>query len=239
VSLAAGGRLDSLLGAADFATSPAVDPGGDVGRALCLAVDPDLLVTVNAMTAGYVVADARRLGTAAQPGTGQAAAAAWLDRLRTLAGRMCVVATPYAQADLGRCSGSATGGSAPPTTTTADIVDQILGIGPVRGTTLLGDEPLTPMAVDLLDGKGATVAIAAAPPTRRTRAPANRRPRTSPPAGSPRWCWRRSTRRWVPPWLRWARPRPPTYLDPAWRPAEPRLHRRAATGRGRPCCGGP
>ena len=58
VSLAAGGRLDTLLGAADFATSPAVDPGGDVGRALCLAVDPDLLVTVNAMTAGYVVADA-------------------------------------------------------------------------------------------------------------------------------------------------------------------------------------
>ncbi|HNF04400.1 MAG TPA: hypothetical protein PL146_03385, partial [Mycobacterium sp.] len=39
VSLAAGGRLDTLLGAADFATSPAVDPGGDVGRALCLAVD--------------------------------------------------------------------------------------------------------------------------------------------------------------------------------------------------------
>jgi hypothetical protein len=115
VSLAAGGRLDTLLGAADFATSPAVDPGGDVGRALCLAVDPDLLVTVNAMTAGYVVADAPDgLGTAAHPGTGQAAAVAWLDRLRTLAKRMCVVATPYAQADLGRCSGSATGGSAPP-----------------------------------------------------------------------------------------------------------------------------
>jgi hypothetical protein len=48
------------------------------------------------------------------------------------------------------------------TTTSADVVDQILGVGPVRGTTLLGDEPLTPMAVDLLDGQGATVAIAAA-----------------------------------------------------------------------------
>ena len=57
-SLAPGGRLDTLLSAADFATSPAVDPGGQVRSALCLAVDPDLLVTVNAMTAGYVVNDA-------------------------------------------------------------------------------------------------------------------------------------------------------------------------------------
>ena len=33
------------------------DPGGRVNEALCLAVDPDLLVTVNAMSGGYVVAD--------------------------------------------------------------------------------------------------------------------------------------------------------------------------------------
>ena len=102
VSLAAGGRLDTLLSAVDFATSPDVDPGGETARALCLAIDPDLLVTVNAMTGGYVVADAPDgLGTAAHPGTGQAAAAAWLDRLRALAKRMCVAPTPYAQADLG------------------------------------------------------------------------------------------------------------------------------------------
>ena len=56
-SLATGGRLDTLLSAVDFATSPDVDPDGAVGRAVCLAVDPDLLVTVNAMTAGYVVND--------------------------------------------------------------------------------------------------------------------------------------------------------------------------------------
>ena len=95
VSLAAGGRLDTLLSAVEFATSPAVDPGGQVARALCLAVDPDLLVTVNAMTAGYVVDDAPDgLGTAAHPGTGQDAAVAWLDRLRALAQRMCVAPTP-------------------------------------------------------------------------------------------------------------------------------------------------
>jgi len=164
VSLAGGGRLDSLLGAAEFAINPgAIDPGTGIDRALCLAVDPDLLVTVNAMTAGYVVADAPNgLGTASHPGTGQAAATSWLDRLRGLARRMCVAATPYAQADLGalkrvgdaRLSSAATGNG-------ADIVDQILGIASTRGATILGDGPLSASAVDLLDTQDATVAIAA------------------------------------------------------------------------------
>lgn len=66
-SLASGGRLDILLAAAEVATSHDVDPDGAVGRALCLAVDPDLLVTVNAMTAGYVVSDSpRRAGPTAR-----------------------------------------------------------------------------------------------------------------------------------------------------------------------------
>ena len=56
-SLATGGRLDILLAAAEFATSRDVDPDGAISRSLCLAVDPDLLVTVNAMTGGYVVSD--------------------------------------------------------------------------------------------------------------------------------------------------------------------------------------
>lgn len=165
VSLAPGGRLDSLLSAAEFATSPgAVDAGSGVDRALCLAVDPDLLVTVNAMTAGYVVADAPDgLGTASHPGTGQAAAAAWLDRLRTLAQRLCVAATPYAQADLGalhRVDDSRLNAAA--TTTAADIVDRILGVTSLRGATILGDGPLGPPAVDLLDEQNPTVVIAAA-----------------------------------------------------------------------------
>ena len=166
VSLAAGGRLDSLLGAAEFATSPgAIDPAAGIDRALCLAVDPDLLVTVNAMTAGYVVADAPNgLGTAAHPGTGQGAATAWLDRLRGLARRMCVTATPYAQADLAALQrvGDARLGAAA-TTTAADIVDKILGVTSVRGATVLGDGPLTAAAVELLDSQGPTVAITAEP----------------------------------------------------------------------------
>lgn len=163
-SLTAGGRLDTLLAAAEFATSPEVDPGGDVTRAMCLAVDPDLLVTVNAMTAGYVVSDdPAGLGADSHPGTGQAAATSWLERLRVLAGRMCVAATPYAQADLDALQRVGDPGlSAFATQGATDLVDQILGITSTRGATLVGDGPLTGRVVDLLSAQGTTVAIAAA-----------------------------------------------------------------------------
>jgi hypothetical protein len=164
VSLAPGGRLETLLAAAEFATSPgAVDPGAGIDRALCLAVDPDLLVTVNAMTAGYVVADAPDgLGAASHPGTGRAAAVAWLDRLRAVARRLCVTATPYAQADLGALHrvGSPELNVAA-TRTGADIVDQILGVTSTRGVTVLGDGPLTDTGLALLDGQDGTVVVAA------------------------------------------------------------------------------
>ncbi|KUI24880.1 hypothetical protein AU195_03960 [Mycobacterium sp. IS-1496] len=169
-SLAPGGRLDTLLAAVDFATGPTVDPGGEVGRALCLAVDPDLLVTVNAMTAGYVVNDGPDAGptTPTRPGTGQEAAVGWLNRLKVLAKRMCVASTPYAQADLDalqrvgdpRLAMIATTGA-------ADIVDQILGVATTRGVTLTGDGPLTGPAAQLLSTQGRTVAVTAATLTAR------------------------------------------------------------------------
>jgi hypothetical protein len=164
-SLAPGGRLDTLLSAVAFATAPTVDPGGQVGAALCLAVDPDLLVTVNAMTAGYVVNDGPDAGpgTPSRPGAGQQAAVDWLNRLKALAQRMCVASTSYAQADLDALqrvgdpvlSAIAANGA-------GDIVDQILGIRSTRGATLVGDGPLTGPAVELLSAQGPTVAIAAA-----------------------------------------------------------------------------
>lgn len=165
VSLAPGGRLETLLAAAEFATSPdAIDPAAGLDRALCLAVDPDLLVTVNAMTAGYVVADAPDgLGTATHPGTGRAAAVAWLDRLRGVARRLCVTATPYAQADLGalhRIGNPVLGVAA--ARSGADIVDRILGIATTRGATVLADGALTDSKLALLDGQDGTVAVAAA-----------------------------------------------------------------------------
>ncbi len=172
-SLATGGRLDTLLSAVEFATGHDVDPDAAVGRALCLAVDPDLLVTVNAMTAGYVVSDspdgsAQRPGTPTHPGTGQAAAIAWLNRLRALAHRLCVAPLPYAQADLDALQRVNDAGlSAAATTGVGDIVDRILDVTTTRGATLLPDGTLTRRTVDLLNTvesgvNGSTVAIAAA-----------------------------------------------------------------------------
>ncbi len=164
-SLATGGRLDTMLTAVDFATSPEVDPGGEITPALCLAVDPDLLVTVNAMTAGYVVNDASDAGpgTPTHPGTGQQAAVDWLNKLRALAQRMCVTPTTYAQADLDALHRVGDPGlSAAATTGAGNIVDQILGIASTRGASLVGDGALTGPAVQLLSEQGPTVAIGAA-----------------------------------------------------------------------------
>jgi hypothetical protein len=168
-SLATGGQLDILLTAVEFATSRDVDPDGAVGHSLCLAVDPDLLVTVNAMTGGYVVASgspdgsAQQPGTPTYPGTGQVAAVTWLDRLRALAHRMCVAPIPFAQADLDavqRVGDAGLGATA--MGSSGDIVDQILGVTAVRGATLIPDGPLTRRSVDLASANGKTVVIAAA-----------------------------------------------------------------------------
>jgi hypothetical protein len=169
-SLATNGRLDILLSAAEFATSHDVDPDGAVSRSLCLAVDPDLLVTVNAMTGGYVVADGVPQppgsigpGTPAHPGAGQAAAAAWLDRLRALAHRLCVAPLPYAQADLGAVARVDNAGLATMAISTpGDVVDRILDVASVRNTALVADGHLTRGIVDLLGANGNAVAIAAA-----------------------------------------------------------------------------
>ncbi|GBG40995.1 DUF6049 family protein [Mycobacterium montefiorense] len=166
-SLATGGRLDILLSAAEVATSHDVDPDGAVGRALCLAIDPDLLVTVNAMTAGYVVSNspdgpAQQPGTPTHPGTGQAAATGWLNRLRALGRRTCVAPLPYAQADLDALQRvNDPGLSAIATTSVGDIVDHILDVQSTRGATLLPDGPLTGRTVDLLNANNSTVAVAA------------------------------------------------------------------------------
>ena len=221
-SLATGGRLDILLGAAEAVTSHDVDPDGAVGRALCLAVDPDLLVTVNAMTGGYVVSNspdgpAQQPGTPTHPGTGQAAAATWLGRLRALAHRTCVTPLPYAEADLDALQRVHDPGlSAAATSSAGDIVDHILDVASTRGATVLPDGPLTSGAVNLLSANNGTVAIAAADFSAQD---SDRRADISTP--HPGGCLRRSssrrsTRRSVP---RWPRPGPtrtfPTYADSA------------------------
>ena len=182
-SLASGGRLDVLLAAAEFATSRDVDPDGAVSRSMCLAVDPDLLVTVNAMTGGYVVSGApEQPATPTHPGTGQAAAVSWLNRLRTLAHRMCVAPLPYAQADLDAVQRVGDAGlSAIATSSAADIVDQILGVTTVRGATLIPDGSLTRRTVDLLSANSNTVVITAADSSAEDSANAAPAPATTAP----------------------------------------------------------
>ena len=120
------------------------------------------------MTAGYVVSDspdgpAQTPGTPTHPGTGQAAATIWLNRLRALAHRTCVAPLPYAQADLDALQRvNDPGLSTIATNSAGDIVDRILDVPSTRGATLLPDGPLTNRAVNLLSADDSTVAIAAA-----------------------------------------------------------------------------
>ena len=201
-SLASGGRLDTLLSAVEFATGPQVDPDGHVRLTTCLAVDPDLLVSVNAMTGGYVVNDGPDAGpgTPTHPGAGQDAAVAWLNRLRTLAQRMCVASTTYAQADLDALHRVGEPGlSGIAVKTAGDIVDQILGIASVRGASLIGDGPLTGPAVQLLSRatRASSASRSARPRSRPDRSPTAPIPqRRAPPM-----CRRCAIRR------TWSRPR--------------------------------
>nr|WP_247604035.1 DUF6049 family protein [Gordonia paraffinivorans] len=162
-SLKAGGRLSELLtalqrvvgappsetvGPASEAPSAETSaerspgtalPGSEkLAESMCLAVDPDLLVTVRAMSLGYEVSDNPADPTSStRPGTGAEAAARWLDTLRWTAGRMCVVALPFAQADLtslARIGNPGLGAAA--LQTPSDVVDAILGVKSVRGLSI-------------------------------------------------------------------------------------------------------
>lgn len=99
-SLASGGRLSGLLDALVSAENG--DSSGRLVTATCIAVDPDLLATIEVMTrrGGYQV----RTPPATVAGAGAGAAKAWLATLRTLAKDSCVVALPWAQADLNAAS---------------------------------------------------------------------------------------------------------------------------------------
>ncbi|MGW6694353.1 glycoprotein [Rhodococcus sp. NPDC054953] len=162
-SLAQGGRLEQLVAAADFATGDDLDRDQRLRQSMCLAVDPDLLVTVDAMSRGYLVVDDPADPTGpAREGTGQAAATEWLGTLRQLASRMCVTALPYAQTDLtalhrvGDATLTARALSRP-----ADLVDGLLGVTSVRGLTWPDSGVLDPAAAAELSGLGPTALLAA------------------------------------------------------------------------------
>ncbi|MFJ6670514.1 DUF6049 family protein [Actinosynnema sp. NPDC091369] len=142
-SLAMGGRLYGLLMAYESAlTSP-------LGTGVCLAVDPDLLRTVEAMSQGYEVS-----GQGA--GKGKSAAGMWRDRLRLLAAGRCVIALPDADADLVALSRAQLTGLVDLSLAGAEVVRQVLGVQPTPGLAWPEDGVLDQPTMANLTARGIT-----------------------------------------------------------------------------------
>ncbi|QGU08699.1 hypothetical protein COCCU_14045 [Corynebacterium occultum] len=162
--LAPGGRLRLLLGEYREAIS---GPGGQALQdASCIGVDPALLDTVDRMSRGYLVDDARpveieagqRLRDSwteemdrdpATQGVGQADAATWLAELRELAAQSCVLALPWGGADLDAVNSTAN----------EWLMREALERGPYLIRRILGVIPMTNVVVP---GSG-YVGVATAP----------------------------------------------------------------------------
>lgn len=137
-SLRGGGRLDTLVSAVDKVTSGTGAATAPLARSLCLAIDPDLLRTVQTMADGYQISenpgDPR---SKTRRGTNSSVAADWLTHLRDVAGRMCVVALPYAQTSLDALTRvDRTDLSRSALIDPADTVDQVLGVRSVRDVVI-------------------------------------------------------------------------------------------------------
>ncbi|MGF6881896.1 hypothetical protein ABIA39_002494 [Nocardia sp. GAS34] len=162
--LATGGRLDQLLGGLESAVRPdTARTGPNVASALCLAVDPDLLITVSDMTTGYrVLASPSDPDGPTRDGTGTQAAKAWLDRLRALAPSICTVAVPFAQVDLTALAAVHDDAlTARAIQSPADVVDQILSVRSLRGAALPDSGSIDTAAATMLTGHGFTSAVLA------------------------------------------------------------------------------
>jgi hypothetical protein len=92
-SLAIGGRLFGMLNA----VKSAMESNNSLPSSICFVVDGDLLRTVADMTDGYQVSGP---GGRTVPGKGKDFAQRWLNDLRGLTKGRCVMALPYADADL-------------------------------------------------------------------------------------------------------------------------------------------
>ncbi|HEY2191850.1 MAG TPA: DUF6049 family protein [Actinomycetospora sp.] len=128
-SFAPGGRLAGLVDA----LVRAAPIGSPAAASVCLEVDADLLETAADMSGGYQV----RTPAGNRPGAGATAAAAWLTSVRDAARGRCVLALPYADADLlatsrGNMSDLTTAARTLGGQRTADL----LGVAPFPGATV-------------------------------------------------------------------------------------------------------
>ncbi|WP_067808570.1 DUF6049 family protein [Nocardia beijingensis] len=162
-SLGKGGRLDQLLAALEGTLTSSAGRNAELASAVCLAVDPDLLLTVRAMTRGYrVLASPSDPDGATRAGAGAEQAQTWLDRLRALAGSMCTVALPFAQVDLTALAlVNDPALSARALNEPAEIIDSILSTRSVRGVSLPDSGSIDQGAGALLRSHGFGTAVLA------------------------------------------------------------------------------
>ncbi|GLZ37405.1 DUF6049 family protein [Actinokineospora sp. NBRC 105648] len=123
----AGGRLFSLVDSVRTATAA----NTSTPRSLCFVIDPDLLETVRTMTGGYLVRAAD--GTMSE-GSGARTAQLWLDRVKDLTRGQCVIALPFADADLAALSRAGTVDLQNFALDGTRKVEEILGTKPLAGT---------------------------------------------------------------------------------------------------------
>jgi hypothetical protein len=137
---------DGRLGALVAAYADRAPPGSAVRAATCLAVDPDLVGTAAAMRQGYVV---RAADGTTVPGTGATVAGTWLDGLAAAARGGCVVALPFADADLGALARGNLGDLARRAVTDGrTVLTDTLGTPVLDGTTWPADGVLDEPGLD-------------------------------------------------------------------------------------------
>ena len=147
--LAPGGRLHSLVMAAKLQQDNEA-----LFDSMCFALDPDLVDTAELMTHGYQF----RTGSGTTDGKGVQAAKDWLDLLKQVTAGHCVVAMPYADADLTVLS-NVRNGDQPDTdlVTTAvsgaAVIQRVLGVQPQRGV-LWPEGSLDTKTLAMLSGAG-------------------------------------------------------------------------------------
>jgi hypothetical protein len=147
-SVAPGGRLNTLLAAAEAVT-------GKVK--LTLVVDPETIEALSRMTdpAGY------RVGTGSRTvaGTGAVAAADWLGRLRAIVPKHLLVATPYADPDIVALERGGNAALARFQQPDLDATARVLGVMPSTKVSWPPDGQLTDSALDDVVAQGANAVV--------------------------------------------------------------------------------
>jgi hypothetical protein len=152
-ALAPEGRLGGLVTAVAEAPDGARD-------AVCVAVDPDLLQTAAAMRAGYEV---QRPDGTRVPGAGAEVAGRWLDALADAVAGRCVVALPFADADLVALTRAGLGAVAADAVAAGRaITEDLLGTAPLDATTWPDDGLVDAATLDGLAGAGTAALVLSA-----------------------------------------------------------------------------